>query len=131
MPDFETHLTDSDNEDQGVEMDPVSSLWRCLRKGTPLVTLYNSIKPLEPLKIDEKIPETKRAKIAAFKFVEACLKDLKLPPGECFSLQDLFGDDTTGFVKVCSIIVYADVIMVSTFPDSVMYLKNHPSYTYA
>jgi hypothetical protein len=32
--------------------------------------------------------------------VEACLQDLKLPPGESFTLSDLFGDDTTGFVKV-------------------------------
>lgn len=103
VPDFDAHLNDSDSEDEGEDMDPVSSLWRCLRKGTPLMTIYNSLKPPEPLKIDEKIPEAKRPKIAAFKFVEACLKgDLKLPPGECFSLQDLFGDDTTGFVKVRS-----------------------------
>jgi len=43
----------------------------------------------------------KNPKKPAFKFVEACLRDLKLPPGECFTLSDLFGDDTTGFVKVC------------------------------
>ncbi|KAJ5035575.1 uncharacterized protein L3040_008041 [Drepanopeziza brunnea f. sp. 'multigermtubi'] len=104
VPDFDAHLTDAESEDEGEDLDPVSSLWKCLRKGTPLVTIYNSLKPDELLKIDEKIPETKRAKIAAFKFVEACLKDLKLPPGECFSLQDLFGDDTTGFVKVTQII---------------------------
>ncbi|PVH79665.1 hypothetical protein DL98DRAFT_214754 [Cadophora sp. DSE1049] len=105
VPDFDAHLNDSDSEDEGEDMDPVSSLWRCLRKGTPLMTIYNSLKPPEPLKIDEKIPEAKRPKIAAFKFVEACLKgDLKLPPGECFSLQDLFGDDTTGFVKVTQVI---------------------------
>ncbi|CAL3963424.1 hypothetical protein PZA11_001047 [Diplocarpon coronariae] len=104
VPDFEAHLSDSNSEDEGEDMDPVSSLWRCLRKGTPLVTIYNSLKPPEPLGIDEKTPETKRAKSAAFKFVAACLKELKLPPGECFSLQDLFGDDTTGFVKVTQVI---------------------------
>ncbi|KAL5318337.1 hypothetical protein ACEPPN_013396 [Leptodophora sp. 'Broadleaf-Isolate-01'] len=104
VPDFDAHLNDSDSEDEGEDIDPVSSLWRCLRKGTPLMTIYNSLKPPEPLKIDEKISEAKRPKIAAFKFVEACLKgDLKLPPGECFSLQDLFGDDTTGFVKVTQV----------------------------
>ncbi|KAH7346862.1 BcCDC24, RhoGEF protein [Rhexocercosporidium sp. MPI-PUGE-AT-0058] len=105
VPGFDAHLNDSDSEDEGEDMDPVSSLWRCLRKGTPLMTIYNSLQPPELLKIDEKIPEAKRPKIAAFKFVEACLKgDLKLPPGECFSLQDLFGDDTTGFVKVTQVI---------------------------
>lgn len=65
------------------------------------MTIYNSLQPPEPLHIDDTILAIKRPKIAAFKFVKACLEgDLKLPPGECFSLQDLFGDDTTGFVKV-------------------------------
>lgn len=105
VPDFESHLNDSDNEDDGQEdMDPVTSLWRCLRKGTPLMTIYNAIEPPDPLRIDDSISEAKRPKIAAFKFVEACLKDLKLPPGECFALSDLFGDDTTGFVKVTQVI---------------------------
>lgn len=102
VPGFDSHLNDSDDEDEGEDMDPVSSLWRCLRKGTPLLTIYNSLQPPEHLRIDDKIAEARRPKIAGFKFVEACLKgDLKIPPGECFTLQDLFGDDTTGFVKVC------------------------------
>lgn len=106
VPGFNAHLNESDDEDQGEDMDPVSSLWRCLRKGTPLMTIYNSLQPPEPLQIDDKIAETKKPKIAAFKFVKACLEgDLKLPPGECFSLQDLFGDDTTGFVKVRPLLV--------------------------
>ena len=101
VPGFETHLNDSDSEDEGEDMDPVSSLWRCLRKGTPLLIIYNSIRPTELLQIEDKHPEDKKPKLAAFRFVEACLKkDLKLPPGECFALQDLFGNDTTGFVKV-------------------------------
>lgn len=102
VPDFDSHLMDSDGEDEGAEdMDPVSSLWRCLRKGTPLLTLYNALQPAEPLQgVDDRMAQAKRAKIAAFKFVEACLKDLKLPPGDVFALSDLFGDDTTGFVKV-------------------------------
>ncbi|RDW64964.1 CDC24 calponin [Coleophoma cylindrospora] len=104
VPGFDTHLNDSDDEDEGQDMDPVSSLWRCLRKGTPLMTIYNAIHPPDPLKIDDSVAEAKRPKIAAFKFVEACLKDLKLPPGECFALSDLFGDDTTGFVKVTQVI---------------------------
>ena len=82
-------------------MDPVSSLWRCLRKGTPLVTLYNTLQPAEPLPLpDNKMAEPKKSKMAAFKFVEACMKDLQIPPGDVFALSDLFGDDTTGFVKV-------------------------------
>ena len=100
VPGFDAHLNDSDDEDEGEDMDPVSSLWRCLRKGVPLLTIYNALRPADLLKVDEKMSETKRPKAAAFKFVAACLKDLNLPPGECFALTDLFGDDTTGFVKV-------------------------------
>ncbi|TAQ85287.1 hypothetical protein B7494_g6381 [Chlorociboria aeruginascens] len=103
VPGFDAHLNDSDDSDEE-DMDPVSSLWRCLRKGVPLLTIYNGIQPPELLRIDEKIPPAKRPKIAAFKFVEACLKGLEIPPGECFALSDLFGDDTTGFVKVTQVI---------------------------
>ncbi|TVY20414.1 Rho guanine nucleotide exchange factor scd1 [Lachnellula arida] len=104
VPGFDVHLHDS--EDEGEDEDPVSSLWRCLRKGTPLMTIYNAIQPPIPLHLDEK-KETpiKKAKRATFKFVEACLTgELNVPPGECFALSDLFGDDTTGFVKVTQVI---------------------------
>jgi cell division control protein 24 len=100
VPNFDAHLNDSDDEDDGEDMDPVSSLWRCLRKGAPLLTIYNSLQS-EQLQIDENIVESKRPKVAAFKFVKACLEgELPLKSSDCFSLQDLFGDDTTGFVKV-------------------------------
>ena len=101
VPGYQEHVANPDSDDEEEDIDPVSSLWRCLRKGTPLLAIYNSIKPPEPLQIDDKMPEARRPKAATFKFVEACLRgELKLPPGECFTLQDLFGDDTTGFVKV-------------------------------
>jgi cell division control protein 24 len=101
IPDFDAHLNDSDDEDEGEDMDPVSSLWRCLRKGVPLMTIYNVLQPPEPLRIEDNVPPSRRPKAAAFKFVEKCLRELKLPPGDCFTISDLFGDDTTGFVKVC------------------------------
>ncbi|THV44394.1 hypothetical protein BGAL_0654g00030 [Botrytis galanthina] len=106
VPGFNGHFVDSDDEDEAEEdMDPVSSLWRCLRKGTPLVTLYNTLQPAEPLPLpDTKMAEPKKSKMAAFKFVEACMKDLQIPPGDVFALSDLFGDDTTGFVKVTQVI---------------------------
>ncbi|KAF7902305.1 hypothetical protein EAF00_002208 [Botryotinia globosa] len=106
VPGFNGHFVDSDDEDEAEEdMDPVSSLWRCLRKGTPLVMLYNTLQPAEPLPLpDNKMAESKKSKMAAFKFVEACMKDLQIPPGDVFALSDLFGDDTTGFVKVTQVI---------------------------
>ncbi|KAA8575480.1 hypothetical protein MFRU_002g00620 [Monilinia fructicola] len=106
VPGFNGHFVDSDDEDEVEEdMDPVSSLWRCLRKGTPLVTLYNTLQPAEPLPLpDDRMAEPKKSKMATFKFVEACMKDLQIPPGDVFALSDLFGDDTTGFVKVTQVI---------------------------
>jgi len=101
VPGFEQHLIDSDDEDEGgeMEMDPMSSLWRCLRKGYPLMTIYNSLQPPNPLQIAEGTVAARNIpKSAAFKFVQACLMELKFE--ECFVLTDLFGDDTTGFVRV-------------------------------
>ncbi|RFU24100.1 hypothetical protein B7463_g12238, partial [Scytalidium lignicola] len=100
VPDFDRHLSDLDNNAE----DPVTALWSCLRKGTPLLTIYNSLQPSEPLRIDDSVSEAKRPKFAAFKFYEACLKELKIPSEDCFALTDLFGDDTTGFVKVTQVI---------------------------
>jgi cell division control protein 24 len=112
VPGFEQHLTDSDDEDDGedVEMDPVSSLWRCLRKGYPLMTIYNCLQPPNPLQIAEGTVAARNIpKSAAFKFVQACLMELKFE--ECFVLTDLFGDDTTGFVKV-------SLVSVSSMEDA-------------
>ena len=101
VPGFDQHLIDSDDDDEGenIDMDPMNSLWRCLQKGYPLLTIYNCLQPVTPLQIDDKMQPAKIPKSAGFKFVQACLVELKFP--ECFVLTDLFGDDTTGFVKVC------------------------------
>lgn len=81
--------------------DPVSLLWRTFRRGYPLMELYNARSPAVPLAVDEsKIGEAKRAKTAAYKFIQACVGELRIPSEECFILGDLYGDDTTGFVKV-------------------------------
>jgi cell division control protein 24 len=105
VPGFEQHLNDLDEEDDEDDAsDPVSSMWRCLRKGFPLMTIYNTLKPEPLLEIDQAtVAPAKRPKIAAFKFVQACLRDLQFPPDECFVIMDLFGDDTTGFVKVSAV----------------------------
>lgn len=105
VPGFEQHLRELDDDDaSGDDDDPVTSLWRCLKKGYPLMTIYNALQPPEPLQVDDKVSDAKKPKSAASKFVLACLKDLKLPPEEVFVLNDLFGDDTTGFVKVTQVL---------------------------
>ncbi|KAH6673238.1 Pleckstrin homology domain-containing protein [Halenospora varia] len=111
VPGFDAHLRDLQEEDDGEDMDPVSSLWRCLRKGFPLLTIYNALQPQPSLELPGIGPNKPQPanvpKKAAYKFVEACLRDggeMHLDAGECCSLSDLFGDDTTGFVKVTQVI---------------------------
>ena len=105
VPGFEIHIAEMEEEeaDANDSTDPVTSMWNCLRRGYPLMTLYNALKPETPLDADvvgPKMKEAKAGKIATFKFLQACLTDLKFPPSECFLITDLYGGDTTGFVKV-------------------------------
>lgn len=86
--------------------DPVDPLWNLFRTGYPLLVIYNALQPAEPLMVDEPSPSdsdakrAKTAKLAVFKFVQACLKELQVPSAESFVITDLMGNDTTGFVKV-------------------------------
>jgi cell division control protein 24 len=98
VPGFESFLEQLD------PTDPVESLWSLLRTGYPLLNIYNTLQPAEAIKVDDanaNAAESKRSKIAVFKFVQACLKELNIPPAECFVINDVLGNDTTGFVKVC------------------------------
>ncbi|KAI9761488.1 MAG: hypothetical protein M4579_000998 [Chaenotheca gracillima] len=105
VPGFDYHIHEIETIYDADPNDPVESLWWCFRRGYPLLTIYNALQPEIPLQVDEsRVPEGKRAKTAAFKFVQACLKDLQFPSDECFLIMDLYGEDTTGFVKVTTVI---------------------------
>lgn len=103
VPGFEAYMEQLD-EWAALDTDdggPVESLWKLLRAGHPLLTIYNALQPAKPLFVDPAIGnESKRSKIAIANFVRACLNDLKPPPAECFIINDLTGDNTTGLVKV-------------------------------
>lgn len=87
--------------------DPVDPLWNLFRTGYPLLAIYNALQPREPLKVeDPNASEAKKSKIAIFKFVQACMKDLRVPPTESFVITDLMGNDTSGFVKVTQVVNY-------------------------
>ncbi|PNY30064.1 Rho guanine nucleotide exchange factor scd1 [Tolypocladium capitatum] len=87
--------------------DPVDPLWNLFRAGYPLLAIYNSLQPAEPLKVDDpNASEAKKSKIAIFKFVQACMKELRVPPAESFVITDLMGNDTSGFVKVTQVVNY-------------------------
>jgi len=101
VPGFEPHLAAMEEMDKTYEEnDPVASVWRCLRNGYPLMTIFNASNPPEPLAIDPaKVPEAKRPKAAAFKFLQASLQEMAFPQQDCFLITDLYGENTTGFVK--------------------------------
>ena len=82
--------------------DPVSSLWRCFRAGEPLIVIYNASKPAEgDLQIDyTKVAEKQVPKKATYSFIQAAKTRWSIPDQDAFILQDLYGDNTTGFVKV-------------------------------
>lgn len=86
------------------DTDPVTLLWRTFRLGYPLMYLFNALNPQVPLKIDESIKEEKKARMATYKFLQACTSQLNYATEECFILQDLYGDDTAGFVKVTRVV---------------------------
>ncbi|KAI9933000.1 hypothetical protein AWENTII_004655 [Aspergillus wentii] len=105
VPNFEPHMREMEEEDrtQGIT-DPVASLWNCLRNGYPLLTIYNASGPDELLEVPEKVAEAKRPKAATFKFLQACLQELAFPQQDCFLITDLYGDSTTGFIKVIKMV---------------------------
>jgi cell division control protein 24 len=103
VPGFEVHMLEMEEEEAEANdsTDPVTSMWNCLRRGYPLMTIYNALKPRVPLEVDaSRLAEAKLGKAATFKFLQACLTDLKFRASECFLITDLYGGDTTGFVKV-------------------------------
>lgn len=120
VPDFQPFLDDLDPSD------PVDPLWNLFRTGYPLLLIYNALQPADPLKVeDPNASEAKKSKIAIFKFVQACLKDLQMPPAETFVITDLMGNDTSGFVKVTQVVNYVldlaekggHLLQIQPYPD--------------
>ena len=93
-----------EEEDADEDTDPVTLLWRTFRRGYPLMLLYNTLRPNQPLTIPTGMREEKKGKAATFKFLQACSTDLGFPLEEMFIISDLYGDDTTGFVKVAKVV---------------------------
>ena len=104
VPGFDEHLAEMEEEEQEANeaTDPVTTMWNCLRRGFPLLTIYNAFRPAVLLTVDSNISESKVTKHAAFKFLQACMSNLKFPASEMFLITDLYGENTTGFVKVHS-----------------------------
>jgi cell division control protein 24 len=103
VPEFNQVLREEE-EDAGKDTDPVTLLWRTFRRGFPLMCLYNALRPATPIQIGPGVKEEKKGKAATFKFLQACVNELRFPADECFIVTDLYSDDTTGFVKVIKVV---------------------------
>jgi cell division control protein 24 len=102
FPGFEQALREEE-EDADEDADPVTIVWRFFRRGYPLMEMYNALNPHVPLHVDPtKVGEKKRGQAATYKFTTACMTNLGI--SECFMVTDLYGDDTTGFVKVTRVV---------------------------
>ncbi|KAL8884035.1 MAG: hypothetical protein Q9215_007832 [Flavoplaca cf. flavocitrina] len=107
VPGFHQYLAEMEEEEAEADgaTDPVTTMWNCLRRGYPLMTVYNAFRPHNPLHVDaNRLAERQIGKAATFKFLQACLTDLMIPANECFLITDLYGGDTTGFVKVTKVV---------------------------
>ncbi|KAL8378067.1 hypothetical protein RB595_008659 [Gaeumannomyces hyphopodioides] len=106
VPGFEQYLVKMDaleaqNPDGGI----VESVWSLLRLGSPLLFIYNLLQPENPIVIDDAgASDKKKSQMYIYKFVEAVKKDLN--QSDIFTISDLIKDDTTGFVKVTSVVNY-------------------------
>ncbi|CAM1500436.1 Fc.00g095980.m01.CDS01 [Cosmosporella sp. VM-42] len=119
VPGFQPYL------DQLDPLDPVDPLWNLFKTGYPLLDIYNSLRPTEELKVeDANASESKKSKIAIFKFVQACMKELRVPPSESFVITDLMGNDTSGFVKVTQVVNY--VLDLAEQGGHLMQLQPYP-----
>ncbi|KAL8813478.1 MAG: hypothetical protein Q9223_007022 [Gallowayella weberi] len=107
VPGFHQYLAEMEEEEAEADgaTDPVTSMWNCLRRGYPLMTIYNAFRPHNPIHVDaNRLAERQIGKAATFKFLQACLTDLMIPANDCFLITDLYGGDTTGFVKVTKVV---------------------------
>ncbi|EUC40309.1 hypothetical protein COCMIDRAFT_109154 [Bipolaris oryzae ATCC 44560] len=107
IPGFDRWMAEEEDKADD-DADPVTLLWRTFRRGYPLMELYNALEPHTLLTIpnskqDEKSLK-KNEKMACYKFIQSCVANLKMPQESCFILGDLYGDDTTGFVKVTNVV---------------------------
>jgi len=103
VPAFRRSL-EEEEQDADEDTDPVTLLWRTFRRGYPLMDLYNALRPSQPLTLGAGVREDKKGKAATFKFLQACMNELRFAAEDCFIVTDLYGDDTTGFVKVARVV---------------------------
>jgi cell division control protein 24 len=116
VPGFQEHLREAEDKSEDEEEDPLMFLIRVFRRGVPLLTLFESVPKLEYLtdtsKFERDIDSLGVPKAATQRFIDV-MGGLRFRPyGQCFEMDDLMGDDSSGFMKVG--LVYPCVLYIPT-----------------
>lgn len=115
VPDFEQYLdpellqNTQAGSPTGSPNDPVNQLWVLFRMGSPLATIFNGLRPREPLNVnntDANLSNVNACKASVFRFLVACRTELQLTEDDLFTISELYQDDTNGFVRVSSRLGY-------------------------
>ena len=89
------------------EADALSILIAVFRRGYPFSLLFSELEYSHICRREDTfLPGFSKAvspKLAIVKFIEAYVKHLDLNIADCFTVTDLFNDDTTGHLKVDSV----------------------------
>jgi cell division control protein 24 len=100
IPGFaELFATTTNKHEDEEEDNPLFSLIQVLSRGVPLLVLLERFPEIGVIKPPARLPHM-TPKLASYRFIEACIDHLGFRPDECFSVTDLMGDDTVGFIKV-------------------------------
>jgi cell division control protein 24 len=90
--------------DGSEEEDPLTFLIQVFRTGAPLLVLLERVLELGNLTHSTQLGDHINSQEMPNAFIKACIDDLGFQPDECFSVGDLMGSDTTGFIKVRAVI---------------------------
>ncbi|GAA5980486.1 hypothetical protein JCM11641_003410 [Rhodosporidiobolus odoratus] len=84
------------------QTDPVSQVLNVLRLGSSLCFLFNKLGHAHQLDVNPKatLNNLKACQRGTAHFVMACKQDLKWPESDLFAVNELYGQDTNGVVKV-------------------------------
>lgn len=114
LDEYSVFLEETDASGDEEASDPMARLWSCLRQGAPLLLIYNATEPNHPISLTDELPtqlgsssaasNDKLARSRTMRFYKACKDDLGIPDDQLFTIRDLHGSNTSGFVRVLGVV---------------------------
>ncbi|KAJ3272590.1 hypothetical protein HDV01_005433 [Terramyces sp. JEL0728] len=112
LPDFEYYLFPEGIDalvgsgDAVPMIDPIAIIWRCFRLGAPLCHLLNQLQPKNLLSVPDLsgLVTQNVCKKCIFRFLIGVKEELQLSDDECFTITEIYKDDTNDLVKVLGVV---------------------------